>query len=144
MNEIHLEREGSSPWGTFGLLRVGEWQCVTVEPRWAGNARGKSCIPAGTYRLGMRESPMVERTTSGRFSRGWEVTDVPGRTWIMVHPGNWARNSDGCILVGRAHAVIDSAPGVTSSQDTFAELMERLASAQEWDLHILWASTEYP
>ena len=142
---IVLEREGSSPWGTFGTLMLDDgWACKTLEPRWLGNRRGKSCIPAGTYKLTMRDSPMVNRTTSGRFLRGWEVTNVLGRTHIMIHPGNWARNSDGCILVGRNHTIINGEPGVTSSQDAFAALMEQLATADEWDLHILWSSVEYP
>ena len=144
MNALYLEREGSSPWGTFGRLQVGDWECCTVEPRWRGNAVGQSCIPDGNYRMSLRESPMVARTTSGRFQRGWEVTDVPGRTFVMIHPGNWARNSDGCILVGRSHAIVGNEPGITSSQDTFSALMERLASADEWDLHVLWSSTDYP
>ena len=149
---IVLEREGSSPWGTFGTLMLDDgWECKTVEPRWLGNAKGKSCIPPGTYKMTMRDSPVVTRTSNGRFSRGWEVTNVPGRTFIMLHPGNWDRNSDGCILVGREFAVITDGkrrglqyPGVTHSQSVFAALMERLASSEAWDLHIIWASTEYP
>lgn len=141
---LSVERIGSSPWGTFGRLHLDGWECVTVEPQWRGNARGESCIPAGTYQLAMRESPVVARTSGGDFAHGWEVTGVPGRTFIMIHPGNWARNSDGCVLVGRDFAVIGHIPGVTSSRDTFADLMRRLSAAEQWDLHITWASTEYP
>ena len=151
MNDIYLEREGSSPWGTAGTLMMGDdWECKTLELPWRANARGKSCIPAGTYRMELRDSPRVESITKGRHPRGWEVTSVHGRTHIMFHPGNWIRNSDGCILVGGRHSVIHDAahgidmPGVTSSQPTFDVLMERLAVAEAWDIHIIWASTEYP
>jgi hypothetical protein len=142
--ELYLERIGSSPWGTFGTLQHGDWRCATLEPRWKGNARSVSCIPAGTYELAMRDSPMVNRTTSGRFSRGWEVTNVPERRWIMIHPGNWERNTDGCILVGVGSGIISGEPGIGSSQQTFAKLMELLAAAERWTIHILWQSYDWP
>lgn len=149
-SEVWLEREGSGPWGTFGRLQIGDWRCCTLEPAWKGNARSISCIPGGTYTMRQRQSPVVERTSNGRFPRGWEVCDVPERSYIMVHPGNWVRNTDGCILVGRSHEVIRDQrnaahlPGVTSSQATFADLMELLAVLEEWTLHILWQDVSWP
>lgn len=140
-----LRRYGDSPWGVFGLLEVEGQVFATVEPRWKGNAVGESCIPAGSYELKLRHSPVVMRTTEGRFTHGWEVTEVPNRTFIMFHPGNWARNSDGCILIGRRHLVVQDQPGVTMSQIAFAQFMEQLAAGSEpHDLHIFWNSTEYP
>ena len=141
---IYLERIGSSPWGTFGILELEGFQCYTLEPAWRGNEVGRSCIPAGVYTLRQRVSPIVQRTTNSAYEKGWEVTDVPGRTYIMIHPGNWANNTEGCILPGRRPAVINGEPGVASSRAAFDDLMKYLRKKDEWVINIMWQSTEYP
>lgn len=65
-----------------------------------GNRTGVSSIPAGRYTCVWDQSP----------SKGWcyHLQDVPGRSYILIHPGNWAGDlhkgfySDlrGCIAVG--------------------------------------------
>jgi hypothetical protein len=62
----------------------------------------------------------------------WELQNVPefqGQpvTGILIHVGNFNRNSDGCILVGRNIMPNPDAPAenmVTSSQNTFNKLMD--------------------
>ena len=143
MNTLTLSRMGSTPWGTLGTLRLPDGTAFpTVEPVWQYNARGVSCIPAGEYEMKMRSSPMVAKTSGFEFQRGWEITGVPDRSLIMIHPGNWASNSNGCILVGRAHAVIQGKPGVTASRAAFKDLMTRLARAEEWAISISWTNPE--
>lgn len=144
MNDtITLARMGSTPWGTFGTLRLPDGSSFpTVEPQWQYNARGVSCIPAGEYRMEMRNSPTVAKTSGYEFSRGWEITGVPDRSLIMIHPGNWASNSNGCILVGRAHAVIRGKPGVTASRAAFKDFMQRCGRNAEWTISINWINPE--
>lgn len=140
---IRLERTAHTPWGTLGTLRLPDGAVFqTIEPRWQNNAAGVSCIPAGEYPMRMRASPIVARTSGGQFTRGWEVDGVPGRDLIMIHPGNWATNSNGCVLVGRAHAVLDGRPGVTASRAAFKDLMSRLAARDEWSLDVRWVTPE--
>lgn len=143
MNLIRLDRMGSTPWGTFGTLRLPDGSAFpTLEPQWQYNAKGKSCIPAGEYAMAMRGSPIVAKTSGHEFKSGWEVTGVPNRDLIMIHPGNWQHNSNGCILVGRAHTVITGKPGVSASRAAFADLMGRLAQHTEWRIAIRWATPE--
>lgn len=154
---LRLDRMGSTQWGTFGVLRMPDRKTIfrTVEQPWESNAVGKSCIPAGEYGMSMRPSPMVERTSGGLFHAGWEVVSVPGRSLIMIHPGNWSRmdvdgdgvtdfkgDTEGCILVGRAFAIIDCKPGVTSSRAAFKDLMNRLATRDDWRILIRWVAPE--
>ena len=140
---IKLERMGNTPWGTFGTLRLADGSVFpTVEPRWEYNAKGKSCIPAGEYLLAMRSSNMVTRTSGGEFQRGWEITGVNGRDLIMIHPGNWAEDSNGCVLVGRAHAVIQGKPGISASRSAFGDLMRKLAKREQWRIAVRWISPE--
>lgn len=144
MNDIiKLERMGSTPWGTFGTLRLPDGAAFpTVERRWEYNAPGKSCIPAGVYTLSQRASGVVSRTSGGEFKRGWEVTGVPNRSLIMIHPANWADELEGCIAPGRAHQVINGKPGVSASRAAFRDLMHRLAAREQWTLAIKWTTPE--
>jgi hypothetical protein len=123
---------------TLGKLSLPDgWSCYTLENPWKDNQARVSCIPEGGYALGLRESPVVQRTTSGRYREGWEVQDVPDRTFVMVHPGNWEHNTEGCILPGRAFSWDGRhGPMVTHSQDTFDALMARL-DAGTWRLRIV-------
>lgn len=140
---IRLDRMGSTPWGTFGTLRLVDGTAFpTVERGWEYNARGKSCIPAGVYTLNMRSSGIVSRTSGGEFKRGWEVTGVRDRSLIMIHPANWADELEGCIAPGRAHTVINGKPGVSASRAAFKDLMHRLAKREQWTLSINWINPE--
>lgn len=129
MTGATLARYQSDPIRTFGFLRLPDgWGCYTLELPWRGNARGASCIPDGNYTLALRRSPKVESITKGRYFSGYEVTNVTGRTYIMVHPGNWPRNSNGCILLGGEPTSILGEWGVPNSQAVFTEFMRRMAA----------------
>lgn len=142
-NLIRLDRMGSTPWGTFGTLRLPDGSAFpTVEPQWQYNARGASCIPAGEYPMSLRSSPIVAKTSGFEFKMGWEIQDVLDRDLIMIHPGNWQHNSNGCVLVGRAHAVIQGKPGVTASRAAFSDLMGRLKKRQDWRILVRWVTPE--
>ena len=69
------------------------FSCAAIEPPWKENRRLVSCIPPGTYIVKKRYSP--------RHKHHFHIQDVPGRTWILIHAGNFRRNTTGCILVGK-------------------------------------------
>jgi len=140
---ILLNRMGSTPWGTFGTLRLPDGSFFpTVEPEWEYNAIGKSCIPSGEYTMQRRASPIVARTTGGEFRAGWEIDGVPRRDLIMIHPGNHESDSQGCILIGRAHAIINGIPGVSASRAAFRDLMQKLNDKAEWRISVRWMVPE--
>ncbi len=102
MSRADLIRDVSSDHGTLGVLLVdGEPLAHTMEPPWRDNARGRSCIPAGEYRTVWHRSP--------RYGECYLVTDVPGRSHILIHSGNVGGDPDqglhthtqGCVLLGR-------------------------------------------
>lgn len=64
----------------------------TLEPGWNNNARNKSCIPFGEYK--------VEPWLSKKFGRCLKVLNVPGREAILIHAGNYREDTKGCILIG--------------------------------------------
>lgn len=83
---------------TLGQLDVGDLTLFTLElpdlnnDGIEGNETRKSCIPLGTY--------PVKKHTSPKFGKCFWVQDVPGRSAILIHPGNYHWHTLGCILVG--------------------------------------------
>jgi len=79
-------------------------QILTLELPWNGNQKRVSCIPEGVYE--------VHKVHSPKFGKCFMVMDVPDRSGIMIHPGNYASLTDrsdtsGCILPGMARDDID-------------------------------------
>ena len=134
-----------TPHGTWGeLIGPHGFHCVTLENPWISNQRSVSCIPEGVYKMRLRQSPMVHRTSKGLYSDGWEICDVPGRDFIMVHPGNYVRNTDGCLLVGREMVVSGGLLMVTDSQATFQQFMDALDGPVEHDIDIRQWQPQWP
>lgn len=122
---------------TLGKLTLPcGFECFTLEPPSLQNKTNVSCIPEGVYCLRLRNSPIVERTSKGEFKKGWEVCNVAGRTFIMIHVGNWVHNTDGCILVGDTLNFSNMGFMVTNSVMTFKKLMKQLEAKPEWLIQI--------
>jgi LysM repeat protein len=65
----------------------------TLELPFNNNHNNISSIPIGEYRLTQR--------TSERFRSHYLVNDVPGRSYILIHAGNYPKDTSGCILLGK-------------------------------------------
>lgn len=115
-----FEDDGKQTLGNFRLYdhrNETVMRCVTLEPAWLNNQVGVSCLPPGAYIAVPRISPRYGRhyiilTPDGKHP--------PGRTWVLIHYGNYRRNTRGCILPGQAHLDIDGdgLRDVTSSKPT--------------------------
>lgn len=115
---------------TLGELKVYEdsvmiFSCKTLELAWKENQRRISCIPLGTYRVTKYNSP-----TKGRC---FLLHEVPGRTYIEIHKGNFYFDIEGCILPGKAHVDIngDGLKDVSSSTSVLNELLALMPSKFE-------------
>ncbi len=98
--QLKVERFQSSDKSMIGKLYLnGKYICYTLEEAWRNNAKGNSCVPAGTYNAYLRY-------TSTKKNREWcfELTDVPGRTAIQFHIGNDPGDTEGCILLGTSYS----------------------------------------
>jgi len=58
-----------------------------------GKVYGETAIPAGMYRVLFVYSPKFKRWLP-------YLSDVPGFKGILIHAGNSAKDSSGCLLVG--------------------------------------------
>ena len=130
MKRITLVTVGQSTRGTFGVLRVGQVPfALTLEKPWSDNQQNISCIPMGVYRCVRVQSP--------RFGKTFEVTQVPGRTHILFHRGNYLEDTEGCILVAEEFSGTYEKPMIVSSHRGFMEMMKLLQDDSEFELEIL-------
>ena len=110
---------------------LGEWWldgvkvCDVLEPPWEDNATDISCIPEGVYDL-VKGTHASYKGPLGKLLKYdcYTVANVPNRTDIDVHIGNFPKDTKGCVLVG----VYDPLKGAVlqDSSATFKELMARL------------------
>jgi hypothetical protein len=104
---------------TLGTLTAGNLSLVTLELPWRDNQAEVSCIPEGTYPCFI--------SWSTRFKREMpRVYPVPGRSGILIHPGNVEANTEGCILVGMTSYVVDHFSALRDSQEAFAAFFDWL------------------
>jgi hypothetical protein len=86
------------PQQTIGELLIdGVEFCKTLELKWLDNTRSKSCIPEGKYTVIKRLAH--EKRKYNHF----HVLNVPNRSYILIHTGNYSSQILGCILVGNKH-----------------------------------------
>lgn len=106
--ELRLARMDARPERVIGSLYLdGDFLCYTLE--------GDKPIPAGRYALTWHDSPHLH-------ARVPMLLDVPGRTYILIHVGNTAKDTEGCILVGLTR----EADAVGKSYQAFWLLLNRL------------------
>lgn len=134
-----LTREPDDEQGTYGKLRLPDGtEFFTLELPWRGNATGASCIPPGTYKVAIRNSP--------KFGRIYEVMNVPGRTAILIHSGNVAGDKnagynshvEGCILLGLNKGKVSNQKAVQQSRAAVAQFMEKMGG-QPFTLSVVGA-----
>jgi hypothetical protein len=85
-------------------------------------------VPAGQYTC-VRG---VHSLSNGIPFETFEVTNVPGHTGILFHPGNTEEDSEGCILLGTTKV----GNMIFQSRDAFAIFMETLEMIQSFEIII--------
>lgn len=120
-----LKRTLQNDTQTLGELRVFEndseiYKCYTLELPWKNNSTNISCIPAGKYR--------VIKRFSDQYQHHFHVLNVPGRSMILIHTGNFYTQTKGCILVGTALSDInaDGFQDVTNSKIAMTRLNQMM------------------
>ena len=94
-----LIRDDFSDKSTLGKMFLnGEMFCQTLELPYLDNQRSISCIPEGEYKVRLRTA----KESATRDYLHLLVQDVKGRSYILVHIGNFPKDTKGCILVGQS------------------------------------------
>lgn len=128
--KLTLKRIACNPYGTFGVyIHRNIPFAVTLEPIWKNNEENISCIPAMEYTCRRIDSP--------RFGNTFEVMNVPGRTHIVHHKGNWDDDTIGCICLGEQFEPLNGEPGIWRSGKGFSEFMDILKDVNKFTLRII-------
>lgn len=130
--KLELKRRFFAEEYTIGTLSIDGVQfCDTLEDKnrdhnkdgdlndpGEGKVYAKTAIPFGTYKVIVNRSPKFKRELP-------RLLDVPNFEGILIHRGNTAKDSAGCILVGE-----NKVKGqVINSTQYENELVKRLKSA---------------
>lgn len=108
---------------TIGVLSIDGvsnpvWH--TIEKPWKDNEVKVSCIPEGVYQ--------VVSYSSEKYPDAWEIKDVDGRTYILIHAANWESQLQGCIAPGltacymKDHKTDNLAKAVASSGQAMLQI----------------------
>ena len=104
--------------------------CDTLEPTWrdyangAYKVKGRSAIPEGRYAVVISYSPKFKQWLpillgGPEFNRKWQG--------IRIHAGNTAKDTEGCILVGKNREV----GKVLDSRKWLYELKQKIVKAKD-------------
>ncbi len=143
--ELRLKRIARRETYTIGRLYIdGERFCDTIEDKDRGMSqslpvsvniakkkKGVTAIPTGRYRITLDVvSPRFSKKSAYRFCEGRlpRLVNVPAFDGVLIHIGNTARDTEGCILVGQNKAV----GKVLNSTETFRKLYERLKASKDY------------
>ena len=143
--ELILERIEKRKTYTIGRLYIqrrvddeylagteNQYFCDTLEPTWrdyahgAYKVKGRSAIPEGRYAVVISWSPKFKQWLpillgGPEFNKQWQG--------IRIHAGNTAKDTQGCILVGRNQRVGE----VLDSRKWLYELKQKIVEAKAKD-----------
>lgn len=132
--QILIQRHALKEGYTIGRMEInGRYFCDTLEDTDRGlresmteaeiaalKVKGATAIPTGTYRIDMQ-------TRSPRFGRVLpRLISVKGYAGVLIHSGNTAADTEGCILVGENR----ERGKVLNSRATLESLLVFLRAAQ--------------
>jgi hypothetical protein len=118
--DIQLNRQIFTDESSVGELLInGQFECYTLEDVVRPiKIKGMTAIPAGVYE--------VVVNFSARFNRPLPLLlNVPNFDGIRIHPGNTAKDTEGCILVGQKR----QKNKVVNSRLAFDPLFDKILAA---------------
>jgi len=88
----------------------GQFFCYAIEDAAREvKIKKQTCIPVGTYELGVRHSPNFSPKLGHDMI--W-VKNVPNYEFILIHHGNTVIDTDGCLILGKTIGTLQGKDGV--------------------------------
>lgn len=128
MSIVRIKRAFQNHDVTLGMLQVDDLHHVpifTLENPWMDNKPYVSCIPTGEYHC----VPF----SGQRYKGVYEVLNVPKRSAILFHWGNWEFETQGCILLGLSCGELREKTAVINSKKA-VEYLKHLLKYEPFDL----------
>ena len=92
---------------------------------------GITAIPTGTYEitLSVQSNKYKKSKTMMQFNNAYmpRLLDVPGYSGVLIHPGNTAEDTEGCIIPGKN----DKVGWVSNSTSYFKSLYNKMKEAKK-------------
>lgn len=148
--KLTLKRTAKKPTYTIGKLYIDDvYFCDTIEDTDRGLYQGqdlelikkikinsKTAIPRGTYKITLNvvspkysKKKIYQDICKGRVPR---LLNVPGYEGVLIHIGNTADDSSGCILVGENKQI----GKVLNSTETFRKLYNKIKGQENLTIEI--------
>lgn len=133
--ELLLKRLWPNNIATIGALYVdGANECFSLELpltfEGKENVPNLTCVQAGRFQILLQPSPHFEQSSDPwvkKFAtRMPHLQNVPGRSYVMVHFGDFVADTDGCILVGNIRT---SMTAIGDSRAAFEALFNKMQIA---------------
>jgi len=123
--KITIERFFSGEECLIGRVYINdEFFCYSLENLWLDNKPRVSAIPEGTYKC--------QPYSSQKYPNTVELQNVVGRSKILIHAGNKAKDTMGCILLGENYS--ESQEAVWNSRRTLESFFGK--AGYEFDIVI--------
>lgn len=152
--KLELKRRFRGPNYTIGSLFInGVYECDTIEDVDRGLADsmsvdevktkkiyGRTAIPTGTYRIDMNTvSPKFKDRSWAKFCGGKlpRLLDVKGYEGVLIHVGNKAEDTLGCILVGDNKIKGQVINSTATFQELYGELLKAKVKGEEITIDIV-------
>jgi len=149
--EIVVKRKFRAKEYTIGDLFIdGEWFCNTLEDKDRGltsdmslqeistiKVKSETCIPTGTYKItlnvvspGHGGKEPYKTVCGGKIPR---ILDVPGFDGVLIHVGNFTKDTEGCLLLG-----FNKVKGqVVDSRVTWIKFYEKIKGQKDLTITII-------
>lgn len=130
---LHVVRFDTKPKHTIGAMVIdGEFECFTYEDTFRYvKVPAQTRIPEGLYQIGLRTYGTKHEQYSRDFAdihKGMlEILDVVNFTDVLIHIGNRAKDTEGCLLIGDTAVPKDSFVG--QSLQAYVALYQKVIAA---------------
>lgn len=135
MSRIKLKRTDLLPDRTLGIITITDsnnksFGFATLEPPSRNNEKNISCIKSGKYPISKRYSQ--------KYGWHWIINNVPNRDLILIHVGNFPKDTKGCILIGTGFEDIDndSRLEVINSKQALKDFNELLKNEKNLEIEV--------
>lgn len=94
------------------------FECYILELPYRDNKKNISCIPEGFYHW------VTRHTKDSKYPyKHIHIKDVPDRSFILVHIGNYPKDTKGCLCTGMSYGN----DVVWNSEEAFNKLMSKIS-----------------
>lgn len=128
---VTLKRNFDNGKETLGELFFENFACKTLERPYLGNQTNISAVPTGLYNVQWR-------FFFRKLRYAYQLQNVPSRSGIFIHAGNYVNDVQGCILLGDSYNDInsDGLTDVLNSRITIKKF-EDLMNKRDFQLNII-------